>query len=379
MRGRPAWVLLLGLVLVGCAPAVRRSSPPAAAGAAASATEAAAAEAERAGAAATAARAAAAPASAQARAGGTVTTTSNPVRLHPSAPRSASAVAVHFVDALHGWAIAGCTAPQPCILLATTDGGHTWTQQYQTDAQLTQLQFLNGQVGFATGPKTILATGDGGARWLVRDSAAAPLQSVQFVTAATGWAIAGGRLMQSTDGGGRWTEVLATGTCSFSSLSFPDAAEGWAGGQGPGGPCLYGTSDGGKTWTVSFDDAQGTPVGTAIAAWAAATSQAPRSVAAGMRGGCPVQVDFTAPTTGWLSLVCYNPQYTGARVVLRSTDAGRSWHYVWGLAAALCPQIGSDQAQRALRGAETADPARGGRGAAWSAGPDDAVVCVLAS
>jgi len=323
--GRRAAALVLGLALAGCARAATR---PATAGAPAAPSAAPAAPATPVA----ATTSATAP---QAPSGEPLTTTSTPVRLHPATSPGPAAVAVRFVDALHGWALAGCTPPQPCDILATADGGRTWTVQLQTDARLTHLQFLNAQAGFATGPTTVLATGDGGARWLVRDTGAARLQSIRFVTADTGWAVSAGGLARSTDGGRHWTEVLRTGACSFSSLSFPDAAEGWAGGQGPGGPCLYDTGDGGKTWGASFTDAQGAPVRSAIAAWAAATSQPAAAVAADMRGGCPVEVDFTGPATGWLSLLCYNAQYTGGRLVLRSTDAGRSWTYAWGLSDCL--------------------------------------------
>ncbi len=72
--------------------------------------------------------------------------------------------AVYFADEQHGWAVG-----HDALILATTDGGQTWTQQYENregEVPLLDVWFENPQHGFATGAYgVLLETTDGGANW----------------------------------------------------------------------------------------------------------------------------------------------------------------------------------------------------------------------
>ncbi|WP_455923205.1 WD40/YVTN/BNR-like repeat-containing protein [Pseudomonas putida] len=72
--------------------------------------------------------------------------------------------AVYFVDARHGWAVGHDTQ-----ILATVDGGATWSLQFQDPARqapLLGLHFLDTQHGFAVGAYgALLGTDDGGQHW----------------------------------------------------------------------------------------------------------------------------------------------------------------------------------------------------------------------
>lgn len=263
-------------------------------------------------------------------------------------PPQPNLIAVDFADAQNGWALANCgpaAGPSPsaaCAIVATNDAGRTWGVEYRTTLPLAHLQFLNPTDGFATGGAAVVATTDGGASWTVRRSSgsavtaipAAPvdaLGSVDFLTPQTGWATSTTGLVRTANGGGTWSPVAVPGQCTLGSVDFPSAVAGWAGGYGAGGPCLVHTTDGGKTWAVVFVSAAAGALQPGLADWEHANSMtAPQTVATNMQDTCPVNVHFTSADVGWLNLRC-GGYYSGALIVLRTADAGRSWQYAWGV------------------------------------------------
>jgi len=72
--------------------------------------------------------------------------------------------AVYFVDDQHGWAVG-----HDAQILASTDGGATWTRQFQDlkrEAPLLDLWFKDASTGFAVGAYgALLETIDGGQHW----------------------------------------------------------------------------------------------------------------------------------------------------------------------------------------------------------------------
>ena len=76
-------------------------------------------------------------------------------------------------------------------IIATTDGGSTWTQQYKGRADISSLEFADEQHGWAVASDSLLRTTDGGATW---SPAAEPeglvLTSVTFTSADEGWGVA---------------------------------------------------------------------------------------------------------------------------------------------------------------------------------------------
>lgn len=179
---------------------------------------------------------------------------------------------VKFVDATHGWAT-GFTTPDSTgnmigLVLATVDGGVTWSQQTlpPDTLRLWGIAFADPMVGWTVGithrSGQILKTSDGGNTWVAQATppSAYILFGVSFITPSTGWAV--GRdtgnnrlILGTTDGGATWTsESVPAGLGGVWSVSFANASDGWAagwddlGGGGAAGRMLV-TKDGGLTWS----------------------------------------------------------------------------------------------------------------------------------
>jgi len=84
-----------------------------------------------------------------------------------NAPDAPLLTAVEFVDAKNGWA-----AGHDAVILATADGGETWTRQFSAPAEqrpLMDLLFVSKTEGFAVGAYgAFYATADGGKTWDAR-------------------------------------------------------------------------------------------------------------------------------------------------------------------------------------------------------------------
>lgn len=205
--------------------------------------------------------------------------------------------AVSFSDVRHGHAVGS-----DGTILATADSGTTWTRQYACAAStpclsssrdhlgdtLLSVSFVDASHGWATGSGgTILATADGGATWtpqlacqetsaavvrqycnqLSADRVTVDLHGVSFVDATHGWAVGDKEtILATTDGGRIWVQQIAclwgpTGSgidrpCparpddllpqELRSVSFVDDSYGMA--VGSDGFAVA-TADGGQAWT----------------------------------------------------------------------------------------------------------------------------------
>jgi photosystem II stability/assembly factor-like uncharacterized protein len=168
---------------------------------------------------------------------------------------------VEFVDASHGWAV-GWDG-----ILATSNGGATWSAQLTGDWGLNAVSFADASHGWAVGfYGAILATSNGGATWGVQTSSGESLYGVSFADASHGWAVGSGGILATTDGGANWVAQTAdTGNRSvtFNDVQFTDASHGWAVGDylpyswwfGPRvDGTIFATGDGGATWTEQNSD-----------------------------------------------------------------------------------------------------------------------------
>ncbi len=226
----------------------------------------------------------------------------------PSAQLGAHPEAVTFVDADHGWVLDGdCDWPGPsgCSVLATADGGSTWTEQFHTTLAVPEIFFLDRDHGWllesncpgADGacPTAILRTTDGGwssspagARlgsvtpggaqvleglsrsWVQVGATREDLSGVQFLNPLEGWAL--GRacpphrndctmeILRTVDGGTTWTDTTPK-QVTPKDVSFVDPVHGWAFGCSvrdrlPNDYCLnplvLATDDGGNHWAVQL-------------------------------------------------------------------------------------------------------------------------------
>ncbi|UMZ14741.1 hypothetical protein I9018_14030 [Pseudomonas sp. MPFS] len=120
--------------------------------------------------------------------------------------------AVYFVDEQHGWAVG-----HDAQVLASTDGGLTWTRQFQDlkrEAPLLDVWFKDAQVGYAVGAYgALLETTDGGQHW--EDASDRLDNPDQFHLNAiaqikdSGLFIVGeqGSMFRSADGGQTWERL----------------------------------------------------------------------------------------------------------------------------------------------------------------------------
>lgn len=199
----------------------------------------------------------------------------------PSAPAPGQAenslypASIEMVDEQHGWAIAQGRAG----LYRTADGGQTWTSvtppgaessfdldlvaRSQDRAWLVLTQHEAGE-GFA--PVVVFRTVDGGAQWeraqFVTAFRSLYGSSVHFLDDQHGFVLVEpehgmssrpGVLYGTTDGGRSWTEVAGADRVPFAGkVGFSSGSTGWiVGHQVSTTPELLAfTADGGLTWTV---------------------------------------------------------------------------------------------------------------------------------
>jgi len=169
--------------------------------------------------------------------------------------------AVQFVSASQGW-VAGAGQ-----ILATSDGGRTWTRQYTGGVKIDQIDFTDASHGWAVGTNELLRTTDGGATWtpLTEPACTTPIEDVHFVTQDLGYAVAhgaqvwtsagvpaavsGGELLTTTDGGSQWTPVTGA-PAQAQTVCFSGQRDGFLGTPGK----VWHTADGGTTWSEAFSE-----------------------------------------------------------------------------------------------------------------------------
>jgi len=167
--------------------------------------------------------------------------------------------AVQFVSARQGW-VAGAGR-----VLATADGGRTWTTQYTGTAKLDQVDFTDAEHGWAVGTNALLRATDGGATWTALTEPCETIESVHFVTQDLGYAVAGGaqvwlsggvpaavdggQLLRTTDGGSHWTRVTGA-PAQAQTACFSGPANGFVGTPGK----VWHTTDGGASWSLAFTE-----------------------------------------------------------------------------------------------------------------------------
>jgi photosystem II stability/assembly factor-like uncharacterized protein len=157
---------------------------------------------------------------------------------------------IQFVDSRTGWAV-GPNAE----ILATVDGGTTWTGQYGGPLKIVGVQFVDDLHGWAVGEGgDLLRTVDGGDTWeLVQLDE--ELHTAQFVDASIGWATGfighGGpssSLFMSSDGGMTWATQRPGNVEVVDSVCAASKDLIWAAGHGRDGASLVMSDDGGATW-----------------------------------------------------------------------------------------------------------------------------------
>jgi photosystem II stability/assembly factor-like uncharacterized protein len=200
-------------------------------------------------------------------------------------PQGAEYAGGYFVDATHGWLIAGGD------IFHTSDGGATLIVQARHNVTFNDITFADVTHGWAVGRPAdpnrgtliIYRTVNGGRTWVrVPLHLIGELTAVSFADRNVGWAVSStGHVLHSTDGGAHWTrqsvQRAAQPWWSFCDVQALSVRQAWIGGQrdADGDPSFEGllrTSDSGATW---------------------------KRVKAGL-GGTVHRLFFSSPSSGWI-------------------------------------------------------------------------------
>ena len=187
---------------------------------------------------------------------------------------------VYFVTASEGWTAGGGVGGHGVMLHTTDGGDRwnvalgdpAGSQQAFSD-----LQFIDRHTGFAVqktglGDHTLLRTTDG-AQWSVSGTVPQHRQDYRFLSAAVGVTASGSEIRRTTDGGRTWKKVFDCALkvelqgltrsvrCEAAAFAFASATVGYAIGNSSEARALYvlRTDDAGVTWSVwlAVPDADG--------------------------------------------------------------------------------------------------------------------------
>ena len=177
-----------------------------------------------------------------------------------TAPVAPLLTAVAFADAKHGWAVG-----HDAVILASGDGGESWTLQYSAPAEerpLLSVLFLDALRGIAVGAYgAYLETADGGRTWNARKVIAGDKHLNAIVrVSATRLLILGeeGTILASSNEGRDWTKAASPYRGSlFGGVVAADGAVVAFGLRGK----IFRSTDAGETWSAVDDASTATLMG----------------------------------------------------------------------------------------------------------------------
>ena len=166
---------------------------------------------------------------------------------------------VFFFDESVGWAAGGNSGK----IYKTTNGGATWTMQYNTGKYLRSIEFLTPTLGFCGSlESSLFKTTDGGVSWTDISSSISPVPpGICGLSAPSANVIYGcgiwsepAFVIKSVNGGTTWTSTdLSQYASALVDIFFTSEDVGFVVGKSNptsnGGIVLY-TSNGGNTWEV---------------------------------------------------------------------------------------------------------------------------------
>lgn len=153
--------------------------------------------------------------------------------------------------------------PDTGKVVQTTNGGTSWTERTIADSieRLGKVQFVDSLHGWITATVRgqaggVLRTTDGGVSWSLH--VVAVFSGISFIDTLRGWGITPGRsLFRTTDGGIMWQFLGGVGPAdedlSSAAISFVDSSSGWVFGnifyQGDLAAAIFRTTNGGLSWS----------------------------------------------------------------------------------------------------------------------------------
>jgi photosystem II stability/assembly factor-like uncharacterized protein len=164
-------------------------------------------------------------------------------------PAAPLLTAVEFLDATKGWAVG-----HDSVILATADGGETWTQQFSAPAEqrpLLDVLFVDANVGYAIGAYgAFYETADGGRSWNARKVIEDDKHLNAFIRLPEGRLLIlgeAGTILLSRDAGKTWSALNSPYKGSlFGGLVADDGAVLAFGLRGR----IFRSTDAGATWKV---------------------------------------------------------------------------------------------------------------------------------
>jgi len=235
-------------------------------------------------------------------------------------PQTGDLERIVFRSASAGWIL-----DENGVILATTDGGESWSPRVAVHPKGSALDFADASHGWIAGPSGVWSTTNAGETWSLQMQEPG-LLDVDFVDPQNGWTVGtGGRVFATRDGGRSWAPQHSGIERRLAAVCFVDRDCGWA--VGDDGTIL-GTTSGGVRWTAQESDARfalhdgaATDPEHAWAVgdhgWVASTQDGGRTWRSSRWGDDSlVSVSFAGPRVGWT---------VGGRSVLATDDAGRTW------------------------------------------------------
>jgi len=156
-----------------------------------------------------------------------------------------SLYSVYFLNENEGWA-----GGENRTLLTTHDGGQHWifNSDIESPSTITDIQFINQDTGwFVNGG--IHRSDDGGLTWDQTYGLSHPISDLYFLDAQLGWCVGSdGRIFKSMNGGIDWEEKNSSTDKNLNAVYFINENLGWIAGEG----IVKKTTDGGENWDESY-------------------------------------------------------------------------------------------------------------------------------
>lgn len=157
---------------------------------------------------------------------------------------------IHFVDALHGWAVG-----DNGVILYTSDGGETWDQipvstlPIHDTISLWRVRFSDLAHGWIIGTRgTLLRTVNSGDTWTIQTTPSSfSLADIEMNSSTSGWIVGNHGTILHTSDGEQWAQQTSPSIHDLWAISMIDELNGWI--VGNAGEMLK-TVDGGTTWTL---------------------------------------------------------------------------------------------------------------------------------
>ncbi|GAB4365761.1 MAG: hypothetical protein Kow0042_05190 [Calditrichia bacterium] len=264
------------------------------------------------------------------------------VIMGPQVPELYSRDNVFFLNENEGWIVG--TISSVSVVLHTTDGGQTWTVQYNdsTDFSMYNIGFFNSNVGWIVGSKGVIWNSiDGGNTWNDQTPGITTksLNGIGIVDANTVY-VSGddGTMLKTTDGGATWVDqTIASLSSSDLDIVYAfNANQVLTISNSNDGMAAY-TSDGGTTWNTT--SLPYPPGGISQRTYCCTGEPGGTAYAGGYHGNVFKTTDYgqtwTNVATFWPALFKYLPAitmsgtdhvWTGSyNYLFHSTDGGATW------------------------------------------------------